>query len=115
MTLPFGKYKGKALRDVPDEYLAWLAGCDWLLDPLKSAVEQESQRRAGQETVQDVAAAIVRAGTAALLRQYQDAGSSPEALARLREAQALLESWLAIPDPGEPTRRRRQERQRKEE
>lgn len=31
-VMPFGKYKGKKLDEVPDNYLDWLAGQDWVKD-----------------------------------------------------------------------------------
>jgi hypothetical protein len=45
MRMPFGKYKGRALRDVPDNYLGWLLDeCD-LKPRLRHAVEQELDTR----------------------------------------------------------------------
>lgn len=31
-AMPFGKHKGTPLREVPPEYLMWLAEQDWLED-----------------------------------------------------------------------------------
>ena len=28
-TIPFGKFKGRYLRDLPDWYLVWLYGQEW--------------------------------------------------------------------------------------
>jgi hypothetical protein len=45
MRMPFGKYKGRALRDVPDNYLGWLLDeCD-LQPRLRRAVEKELDTR----------------------------------------------------------------------
>lgn len=45
MRMPFGKFKGLELADLPDEYLDWLMGLVDLRDPLRMGVEQEAQRR----------------------------------------------------------------------
>lgn len=37
--MPFGKYKGQQLADVPDSYMAWLLKQGTLKDPLKSKIE----------------------------------------------------------------------------
>ena len=41
MLMPFGKYKGQDLSEVPDDYLLWLIGNIPLRDPLLSAVMGE--------------------------------------------------------------------------
>lgn len=37
--MPFGKHKGQLLKDVPIDYIEWLAGTD-LKEPLKSMVNE---------------------------------------------------------------------------
>jgi Putative quorum-sensing-regulated virulence factor len=49
MRMPFGKYKGSRLEDVPLEYISWLIDQDFLRDPLRSAVEEEYDRRTNPE------------------------------------------------------------------
>jgi hypothetical protein len=44
-TMPFGKFKGHRLRDLPDAYLGWLHALGTLREPLKMQVEREYQRR----------------------------------------------------------------------
>src|SRR5690349_9077564 len=39
--LPFGKYAGQALPDVPSNYLSWLLRATKLSAPLRTAVRQE--------------------------------------------------------------------------
>lgn len=41
MRMPFGKFKGVELGDLPDDYLAWLTTLHDLRDPLRSAVATE--------------------------------------------------------------------------
>ncbi len=38
MRMPFGKYRGLDLEDLPDEYLEWLLSID-LREKLRSALE----------------------------------------------------------------------------
>jgi hypothetical protein len=45
MVLPFGKHKGLDVTDAPTAYLQWLVDWPPLRDPLRSAVEQELERR----------------------------------------------------------------------
>ncbi len=46
MLMPFGKYKGHDLSEVPDDYLLWLTATIPLRDPLRSAVTGEMADRA---------------------------------------------------------------------
>jgi len=43
--MPFGKYKGKDIVDIPSSYLKWLAKQDWVDGPLGKAVEEELRFR----------------------------------------------------------------------
>lgn len=43
--LPFGKYRGTPLEDVPDEYLLWLGTLHDLRNPLLTHVLHEMARR----------------------------------------------------------------------
>jgi hypothetical protein len=42
--MPFGKFKGYAVEDLPDAYVAWLVSID-LREPLRGAVVDEMARR----------------------------------------------------------------------
>src|SRR4051812_27713338 len=44
VTMPFGKYAGRCLEDLPDSYLAWLLSID-LRGGLRFAVAEEWERR----------------------------------------------------------------------
>ena len=43
--MPFGKYEGRYLEDLPNGYLDWLYSLDDLREPLCSEVEEEWNRR----------------------------------------------------------------------
>ena len=45
MLMPFGKYKGHDLHELPDEYLLWMIATIPLRDPLLSAVTEEITER----------------------------------------------------------------------
>jgi hypothetical protein len=47
MQMPFGKYHGADLEDIPDSYLEWLFNLEDLREPLRSAVilERAARRR----------------------------------------------------------------------
>lgn len=48
MTMPFGKFKGRMLSEISDEYLLWLLCLDDLREPLLTAVNGEADRRMGK-------------------------------------------------------------------
>mgnify|MGYP003114213078 CR=1 FL=1 len=37
-TFPFGKHKGLAIYETPNDYLEWLLNQDWLKDNLRTAI-----------------------------------------------------------------------------
>ena len=45
MKIPFGKYKGEYVSYLPDEYLWWLFGQDFLKSPLDEVVRDEAMQR----------------------------------------------------------------------
>ncbi len=83
--MPFGKFRGIAIADLPQWYLSWLNDLPDLRDPLLSAVQAEMERReqdpepaARADVCPDVEAAeaIIKAGAKSLARRYHpDAGS----------------------------------------
>lgn len=47
-TMPFGKYKGWKLWNLPDSYLEWLIDQDFCREPLRSNIREEwDSRQAG--------------------------------------------------------------------
>ena len=45
MEMPFGKFRGYDVKDLPDFYLAWLVSLDDLRANLADAVEEEWRHR----------------------------------------------------------------------
>src|SRR5262245_56536135 len=49
--MPFGKFKGVLLVDLPDEYLRWLRTLNDLREPLRAGVEAEWEPRFAEPTI----------------------------------------------------------------
>lgn len=49
MAMPFGKYKGTALTELPQQYLDWILSGEFegLRGPLRAKLEDEQRRRQG--------------------------------------------------------------------
>lgn len=47
MEMPFGKYKGMNILDVPLDYLQWIEQQSWLKDDLRKEINFEIERRVG--------------------------------------------------------------------
>ena len=52
-TMPFGKYKGKFIADVPDDYLRWLEPQEFVYPRLRQAIRAELAERATEDTDHD--------------------------------------------------------------
>jgi hypothetical protein len=74
MKMPFGKFRGNDLADLPDKYLDWLLFEIELREPLRSAVQREySTRESGfsiPETSDTLDADKVKKIYRNLARQY---------------------------------------------
>lgn len=108
MKMPFGKHKGRPLKDVPDDYLLWVVdNCKsvspTLLQAIKVRLEVESPepsakaKRQQQPNTEASNAAIARAKaelneTQRELRVAQD--ELQEAKRRLAEREAVVTKWF---------------------
>ena len=81
-VMPFGKYRGRLLRDLPGWYVEWLREQSYLRDPLKSALDAEAARRIDENRGTDfhtetpdvcpdpqIANAVITAGLHALAKR----------------------------------------------
>lgn len=87
MRMPFGKYRGCRLAELPDDYLDWLRTIK-LRGSLKTAVEEEvTNRNSGREDVMTLAAHIISTGYKRLaLALHPDRGGDTAAMQNLNEA-----------------------------
>lgn len=100
--MPFGKYRGALLTELPDDYLAWLAGLDDLREPLRSAIASEAAARGlaepamiGVGDVRAAAGALVSAGYRVLTREHHpDAGGDTRTMQHVNAAAAWLRERL---------------------
>ena len=101
MTMPFVRYRGRRLGEVPDDYLGWLFSLDDLREPLRSAVDREWRRHVQSEPSTTLATLVldavpiadelVTAGYPTLTRRHHpDAGGDPRAKVLVNTAA----SWL---------------------
>lgn len=97
--MPFGRYRGTPVRDLPDAYLEWLLALDDLREPIRSAVLAEHRRRA--TTTRDtrrpgaldheIAERLIAAGYRRLAREmHPDAGGDPARFRALSETRDAL-------------------------
>ena len=104
MKMPFGKFAGIDLGDLPDGYLGWLHGRD-LYEPLRSAVNAEFQERAAAppedespqlyDDVQALAAEMISVGYRALAaRHHPDHGGNTYAMQLVNLARDYLRQVL---------------------
>lgn len=104
MRMPFGRYKGAALADLPDDYLAWLTGLD-LREPLKTGVATERRRRTAPPSrdlpsmapeVKTMALELVTVGYRRLAQTYHPDhdGGSNQTMTALNLAMEGLREWL---------------------
>jgi Putative quorum-sensing-regulated virulence factor len=110
--MPFGKYKGRLLRELPADYLRWLHDACDLREPLRQDIEAEYQRRfrSGSRAesppapalvlppaMRQTAVDIVRAGYRALtLRRHPDHGGHHDQMVELTKVRDTLLQWLRV-------------------
>lgn len=122
MRMPFGRYKGWALSQVPVSYLSWLDSLGDLREPLRTAVDRELRmrhqeehaRRCGSGPIGQVlspetaiaAERIVREGyRIAALESHPDRGGDTASMQAINEAAEVLRRWLGRVSPAQGRRR----------
>ena len=110
MTMPFGKFKGIAVEDLPDGYLCWLAGEEVeLRGQLAFEVQREYARRLHQAEPRSQGATIRiapadveltrlvvdRGYRAAALLFHPDHGGDPAMMVRLNNLAESLRGQLS--------------------
>jgi Putative quorum-sensing-regulated virulence factor len=119
VTMPFGKYRGLPIVDLPTAYLTWLASCVDLREPLKGTVFAELDHRGvgarlgsrqstvpplGQPDVR-VVDELVTAGLRPLAKKYHpDLGGDGEVMKQVSVAAEwirgrLVEAVILAPTP----------------
>jgi hypothetical protein len=101
--MPWGKYRGQDLADVPSSYLAWVADeCDRLQPWLEAAIRCELADRFGRPCQACLARALHPNGSAfdldliagwyrqLALRHHPDRGGLPGAMVGINAARDLL-------------------------
>jgi hypothetical protein len=103
VRVPFGRFRGVELADVPDDYLRWLHGLDDLREPLRTAVAEEYAFRFESEAavpplpadVKPMAEELVSAGYRALARlHHPDQGGQTKTMQTVNHAVEWLRSVL---------------------
>lgn len=89
MRMPFGKYSGLDLAELPLSYLGWLLGLNDLREPLKSTAWAEYRRRIdiqGGRSVSTIGADAIRAIYRQLaFKWHPDRGGTKEAMQAVNE------------------------------
>ena len=105
--MPFGKYSGWLLSELPDYYVKWLFSLTTLREPLHSEIQDEWRTRFGcqEDSFADAVfdaedralyTELVRAGYRALAKIYHpDVGGAPETMRRLNRLMERLRGGLA--------------------
>lgn len=103
MKMPFGKHRGAAIHDLPDDYLEWLHGLDNVRGRLRKAVDAEWRCRQWEEEsrrpveymsefdAEDklLLAELIRSGYRQMaMKHHPDVGGNPEVMRKLN---ALME------------------------
>ncbi len=106
-SMPFGKFKGQAISELPDYYLLWITENLDLREPLRGYIFAEIKSRGGPAVVGDVTLRVP-APDVAMVREiidrgvrasakvhHPDLGGDPKVMVRLNNVSAALRSQLA--------------------
>jgi hypothetical protein len=101
-SMPFGKYKGRPLQDLPASYLRWvLRECDlrpWLEDAIRRVLagtdRQREWRREPEPGVDVPEDLIARWYRTLVMKWHPDRGGSTEAMQAVNDARELLVELL---------------------
>lgn len=90
--MPFGRHKGRDLRDVPERYLLWLRDSSGIDPEFQSAIRQELFDRSTRRLVSLLrkspgAAALLETNIRDLIRTAKRAGYESRALNELYKSQ----------------------------
>jgi hypothetical protein len=106
MRMPFGKYKGMLLRDIPSDYLVWVLGNVTRLNYyLRFEIETLLQSRDYQAQADEdhhgcelsTADSVIREWWRGLVRDYHpDRGGSVEVMQALNEAHSRLKQMVGV-------------------
>ena len=93
--MPFGKYRGTQIRELPFNYLEWLTTLE-LLEPLQTRVQEEYEKRLydqGREGAIDLSVVdeIVKAGVRSLAKvHHPDTGGNHQRMVAINNAAEWL-------------------------
>jgi hypothetical protein len=93
--MPFGKYEGCQLRDLPTDYLEWLTTLEKLRTRLAEAVRAELERRTIPRPSVEIIRELVSLGRKSAAKRYHpDAGENADAV-RMAALNAAAD-WILI-------------------
>jgi hypothetical protein len=99
-TMPFGRFRGVPLDELPDQYFEWLLTIA-LREPLRAAVAHEARRRGaiadprGWQPQRDVVDEIISAGVKTLARHHHpDVGGDHESMRDINAAADWLRATV---------------------
>lgn len=92
MRMPFGKYEGDRLCELPEDYIEWLLGWKGLREPLRSELKRELMFRAPPAASM---MEIINAGYKTLAMKYHpDVGGTNEQMKTLNASVEALRRML---------------------
>lgn len=95
--MPFGKYRGKPLADLPDDYLAWvLDTCQDISPTLRRAIESQLGLTKAKAQPLALTAKVISDWYRRLAREFHpDHGGTHEGMKALNRAHELLRDMVS--------------------